>query len=379
MVKSIVMVLINYAGSVKMKKSLILIGLMAVLVCGIGCEQIPVANSVPVKDSAQEIYVTKMACLLKDIKIGRARFSPDGRIIFFCDKRNEDKDFNVYALGLSEWDFPIKIYDSGIDDLNVWCIDNNTIIVDTMNGYFKVNMRKTIDLGPLNLGRNHDFIYLKTADGFNMLKLETGEKKPLVTEHKAYDICISPDGTLLAYLGRSKSNLDEIFVRELKTGKEKQLTFSDNYLKKWNEYNKEHKHDQINYGTGPFGKDNSIYFSRPMIDARMFTSFWNVKQDGSVSEHGMFGSGFSLSPDDKWLCYHDGGHGMEPTVFVTSNEPDYNKRKVLVEFKGKYSHCPVWSPDGSKIVLFEKDNDKDTQSMLLATLGGDAIKSMSKK
>jgi len=55
----------------------------------------------------------------------------------------------------------------------------------------------------------------------------------------------------------------------------------------------------------------------------------------------------------------------------------YNDKEILVKFEGSYSN-PVWSPDGNKIVFLE-ENDKESQNIVIATLAGDAISSMSKK
>ena len=365
-----------------MKKNLILIGLMAVLALGTvetaRCEQKPAAKSVAGKTSAREIYVTRVLFAVQNTKAEHARFSPDGKTIIFCDKRNEDKDLDVYVRGLTEWDFPYKIYDSGTDDEDARYIDSNSICIEEKKGYVVVGL-KTVDVRD-------------RFTGFIEQKLQTEEKKPLITGQPAHNICFSPDGSLLAYLRNSKSNLNEVFVRDLKTGKEKQLTFSDKDLKEWNKKHKDYgfKNDvnyDINEGPLAIGKGNSVYFQRQIVDMRSwYFAWWSVKQDGSLPEHGGWGRNFSFSPDYKWVCFCDDNHKENANVYITSSKRiekevytnEEIEKSIVVEFKGKYFN-PTWSPDGTKMVLFENDYVHDTVNMLLVTLGGPAIDSMSKR
>ncbi|MDQ3061648.1 MAG: hypothetical protein M3R14_02145, partial [Acidobacteriota bacterium] len=170
------------------------------------------------------------------------------------------------------------------------------------------------------------------------LPLRTMQIERLTAKGKVYDPAISPDGKFLAYIVRTKENVQSLWLRDLAGKSETQLIAPKEWM----------------MGTTVFAPDGgSIYF-------------WGREGggDGAAYQIPLLGgtprkivenirSGIGLSPDGKQLAYirFDGNQYLLLVCNV-----DGSGERIAATRTDKFSYftwglAPAWSPDGTRLVV----------------------------
>lgn len=170
------------------------------------------------------------------------------------------------------------------------------------------------------------------------LTLQTMQVERLTAKGKVYDPAISPDGKFLAYIVRTKENVQSLWLRDLAGKSETQLIPPKEWL----------------IGTTVFAPDGgSIYF-------------WGREgaKDGAAYQIPLLGgtprkivenirSGVGLSPDGRQLAYirFDGNQYI---LFVC--DVNGSNERIVTTRTGKFTYftwglAPAWSPDGTRLVV----------------------------
>jgi serine/threonine protein kinase len=199
---------------------------------------------------------------------------------------------------------------------------------------------------------------------------------------------ISPDEKKMAFLRPFKGNFNEIIVRNLKTGKERRLTYDrkliDELLWLKNGYilyssNRNGnfniwaipgiggKSKQITSGTGPdFGITMSTSANRLVYFRRSFMgTLWMVNEDGSdnrqiFSDESILDAGYSADKNKIALMIL---HQYQSSTSLVMRDLKNGQQEVLVPpDTNTIRYYPQWSPSGSEISYeeYSLNNSKGT-------------------
>jgi serine/threonine protein kinase len=185
----------------------------------------------------------------------------------------------------------------------------------------------------------------------------------------------SPDGNSITWLRTSKEMFQEIIVRDLATGTERQVTHEGSNIDEvcWA------SNDQIIYSTNKVGSTTlwmipasggeSVQISKEGPDMGMSISadckrlvFYRRKIFGFIRRAGIDGSDskqvtfdarriqwVDISPDRKWILFSGGTDEFDMRTGIYLVDRDGHQRRVVVPPSEDAFH-PVWSPDGKWIV-----------------------------
>ena len=211
----------------------------------------------------------------------------------------------------------------------------------------------------------------------------------------------SPDGKSIAWLRAYPDRTNEIFIRDMKTGKERQLTTDSKMFNEiaWASNNQIFftssksgntnvwmvpanggEAVQITKGSGP---DLSVRVSADgkrllYLEQREITHIWTANIDGNNARQLTFDNQAlimpAFSPDKKKISFlMRGGDPLEGSLHVFTMQSDGTNRTQLI-LGDAYDYTASWSPDGKYMTYgsFRRDERVDSSRVYLTEVSNPA-------
>jgi serine/threonine protein kinase len=316
---------------------------------------------------------------------GYIEISPNGSEILF-DGLSEKRSYGIYVVsslgGVSR-----KIAEPGF--LSRWCPDGQRIgYIRSAGGWWPETRSQS--------GKT-EFWTVKSDGREN--HLEFIDSLCYTWGSKCFDW--SPDGNSIAWLRGSPDYTGDIFVRELKTGKERQLTndkkpiadinwASNNQIfftssksgntNVWMIPASGGEAVQITKGSGPdLGVRVSADGRRLLyLEQREITHIWTANIDGSNARQLTFDNQSlgmpAFSPDKKKILFlMSGGDPLGGSLHVYTMQSDGTNRTQLI-LGDAYDYTASWSPDGKYMTYgsFRRDERVDSTRVYLIEVSNPA-------
>lgn len=363
---------------------------------------------------------------------GRALFpslSDDGRYLAFSWRKFEQAS-DLYLMDLQSPDQQFKqlTFSNDNESRPVWGRDNRYLYYSTLTAVYGRCQLMQLDLRTLTSKKlagcsRHSTVYLDvspdgrfllfngsvTEDGRSLyqLDLQNSEAKPVALpckrncQHRVRDIAFSPDGKYLAMTRRGNALSEQIYLHELATGEETQLTQNEEDIIgiEWHPDGR-----RLVYGALRQGKRKALLLdiengSREDLGVADFAGHSRITPDGVLYFHrlnsasqlaylplqsGMAGALFPLTASDERYESPDYSAARNSIVYVSNGsgymeiwmaDPDMSVQKQLTQLHGIVKY-PRWSNDGQKVVFVARfageENDRltvlDTHTGQLTTL-----------
>ena len=191
-------------------------------------------------------------------------------------------------------------------------------------------------------GRKRE-VYLINADG-------TNERKWLHTPN-AVGMAWSPDGKWVAFSQRNAKQEGNLFVLELRTGKQKNITA------RWRGLG-------MNFSFPAWSGDGKWLALTCRLRDEIRSNICIIKADGdgwkqltNAADKHQYG-GPSWSPDGEKIAFHGGG------IFVMDRN---GRNRIQLSPKGRH---PDWSPDGRKIAFYSNLHNIAQQDIYVMNADG---------
>lgn len=363
---------------------------------------------------------------------GRAVFptlSDDGRYLAFSWRKFEQAS-DLYLMDLQSPDQQFKqlTFTNDNESRPVWGRDNRYLYYSTTTAVYGLCQIMQLDLVTLSSKKlascsRHSTVYLDvspdgrfllfngsvTDDGRSLyqLDLQNSEGQPVALpckrncQHRVRDVAFSPDGKYLAMTRRGNALSEQIYLHELATGEETQLTQSEEDIlgMEWHPDGR-----RLVYGASRQGKRKALLLdiqsgSREDLGVADFAGHSRITPDGVLYFHrlnsasqlaylplqaGMAGALFPLTASDERYESPDYSAARQAIVYVSNGsgymeiwmaDPDMSNPKQLTQLHGIVKN-PRWSNDGQKVVFVARfageENDRltvlDTNTGQLTTL-----------
>jgi Tol biopolymer transport system component/DNA-binding winged helix-turn-helix (wHTH) protein len=363
---------------------------------------------------------------------GRALFpslSDDGRYLAFSWRKFEQAS-DLYLMDLQSPDQQFKqlTFSNDNESRPVWGRDNRHLYYSTLTAVYGRCQIMQLDLRTLTSKKlaecsRHSTVYLDvspdgrfllfngsvTEDGRSLyqLDLQNSEAKPVALpckrncQHRVRDIAFSPDGKYLAMTRRGNALSEQIYLHELATGEETQLTQNEEDIvgMEWHPDGR-----RLVYGALRQGKRRALLLdiengNREDLGVADFAVHSRITPDGVLYFHrlnsasqlaylplqaGMAGALFPLTASDERYESPDYSAARNSIVYVSNGsgymeiwmaDPDMSVQKQLTQLHGIVKY-PRWSNDGQKVVFVARfageENDRltvlDTNTGQLTTL-----------
>ncbi len=363
---------------------------------------------------------------------GRALFpslSDDGRYLAFSWRKFEQAS-DLYLMDLQSPDQQFKqlTFSSDNESRPVWGRDNRYLFYSTTTAVYGRCQIMQLDLRTLTSKKlagcsRHSTVYLDvspdgrfllfngsvTADGRSLyqLDLQNSEAKPVALpckrncQHRVRDVAFSPDGKYLAMTRRGNALSEQIYLHELATGEETQLTQNEEDIIgiEWHPDGR-----RLVYGALRQGKRKALLLdiengSREDLGVADFAGHSRITPEGVLYFHrlnsasqlaylplqtGMAGALFPLTASDERYESPDYSAARKSIAYVSNGSgymeiwmaaPDMSNQKQLTQLHGIVKY-PRWSNDGQKVVFVARfageENDRltvlDTHTGQLTTL-----------
>lgn len=363
---------------------------------------------------------------------GRALFpslSDDGRYLAFSWRKFEQAS-DLYLMDLQSPDQQFKqlTFTNDNESRPVWGRDNRYLFYSTTTAVYGRCQIMQLDLRTLTSKKlagcsRHSTVYLDvspdgrfllfngsvTADGRSLyqLDLQNSEGKPVALpckrncQHRVRDVAFSPDGKYLAMTRRGNALSEQIYLHELATGEETQLTQNEEDIIgiEWHPDGR-----RLVYGALRQGKRKALLLdiqsgSREDLGVADFAGHSRITPEGVLYFHrlnsasqlaylplqaGMAGALFPLTASDERYESPDYSAARKAIVYVSNGsgymeiwmaDPDMSNPKQLTQLHGIVKY-PRWSNDGKKVVFVARfageENDRltvlDTHTGQLTTL-----------
>jgi len=363
---------------------------------------------------------------------GRALFpslSDDGRYLAFSWRKFEQAS-DLYLMDLQSPDQHFKqlTFTNDNESRPVWGRDNRFLYYATTTAVYGRCQIMQLDLRTLTskkLARcsRHSNVYFDvspdgrfllfsgsvTADSRSLyqLDLQNSEAKPVALpckrncQHRVRDVAFSPDGKYLAMTRRGNALSEQIYLHELATGEETQLTNNEEDIIgiEWHPDGR-----RLVYGAQQQGKRQALLLdiqsgNRENLGVADFAGHSRIMPDGVLYFHrlnsasqlaylplhtGMAGALFPLTASDERYESPDYSAARKSIVYVSNGSgymeiwmasPDMSNQKQLTQLHGIVKY-PRWSNDGQKVVFVARfageENNRltvlDTNTGQLTTL-----------
>ena len=363
---------------------------------------------------------------------GRALFpslSDDGRYLAFSWRKFEQaSDLYLIDLQSPEQQFKQLTFSNDNESRPVWGRDNRYLFYSTTTAVIGDCQIMQLDLRTLTSKKlaacsRHSTVYLDvspdgrfllfngsvTADGRSLyqLDLQNSEGQPVALpckrncQQRVRDMAFSPDGKYLAMTRRGNALSEQIYLHELATGEETQLTQSEEDIIgiEW------HPDGQrLVYGALRQGKRKAMLLdiqtgNREDLGVADFAGHSRITPGGELYFHrlnsasqlaylplqaGTAGALFPLTASDERYESPDYSAARKSIVYVSNGSgymeiwmanPDMSNPKQLTQLHGIVKF-PRWSHDGQKVVFVARfageENDRltvlDTHTGQLTTL-----------
>ena len=191
-------------------------------------------------------------------------------------------------------------------------------------------------------GRKRE-VYLINADG-------TNERKWL-HDPNAVGMAWSPDGKWVAFSQRNAKQEGNLFVLELRTGKQKNITA------RWRGLG-------MNFSSPAWSGDGRWLALTCRLRDEIRSNICIIKADGdgwkqltNAADKHQYG-GPSWSPDGEKIAFHGGG------IFVMDRN---GRNRIQLSPKGRH---PDWSPDGTKIAFYSNLHNIAQQDIYVMNADG---------
>jgi serine/threonine protein kinase len=204
----------------------------------------------------------------------------------------------------------------------------------------------------------------------------------------------SPDGNSIAWLRAYPDRTNEIFIRNLKTGEERQLTNDKKMIMEiaWASNNQifftSSKSGNTNVWMVPAGGGETVQVTKGIgpdlsvrvsadvkrllcLEQRQISHTWTANIDGSNARQLTFDNQLlampSFSPDKKRISFlMQSGDPLQPSLHVYIMQSDGTNRTQLI-LGDAYDYTPSWSPDGKYMTYgsFRRDERVDSTRVYL--------------
>lgn len=363
---------------------------------------------------------------------GRALFpslSDDGRYLAFSWRKFEQaSDLYLMDLQSPEQQFKQLTFSNDNESRPVWGRDNRFLYYSTTTAVYGRCQIMQLDLRTLTSKKlagcsRHSTVYLDvspdgrfllfngsvTKDGRSLyqLDLQNSESEPVALpckrncQHRVRDVAFSPDGKFLAMTRRGNTLSEQIYLHELATGEETQLTQNEQDIigMEWHPDGRRLVYGALRQGTRQAFLLDIESGQKENLGVADFAGHSRITPQGELYFHrlnsasqlaylplqpGIAGALFPLTASDERYEGPDYSPARKAIVYVSNGsgymeiwmaDPDMSNPRQLTELHGIVK-SPRWSNDGQKVVFVARfageENDRltvlDTNTGKLTTL-----------